>query len=48
MIDRAIKEIHKHTPIKIEYEQHKTGKKVTALTFSYINTSLKEVENKEC
>lgn len=46
VIDRAIKEIHKHTPIKIEYEQHKTGKKVTALTFSYINTSLKEVENK--
>lgn len=46
VIDGAIKEIHKHTPIKIVYEQHKTGRKVTGLTFSYINTNLKEVENK--
>lgn len=46
VIDGAIKEIHKHTPIKIVYEQHKTGRKVTGLTFSYINTNLKEVANK--
>lgn len=39
VINKAIKEIHKHTPIKIEYEQHKTGRAVTGLTFSYINTS---------
>lgn len=39
VIDKAIQEIHKNTPIKIKYKTHKTGRSVTALSFSYINTS---------
>lgn len=41
VIDKAIKDIEKYTPIKIKYEKHKTGRAVTGLTFSYINTSEK-------
>lgn len=43
VINKAIKEIHKHTPIKISYETHKTGRAVTGLTFSYIDTSAKPI-----
>lgn len=45
VINKAIKEIHKHTPIKISYETHKTGRAVTGLTFSYIDTSIKPITN---
>ena len=41
VVDKAIKDIEKYTPIKIKYEKHKTGRAVTGLTFSYINTSEK-------
>lgn len=47
VIDKAIKEIHIHTPIKIEYKQHKVGRAVNGLTFSYTDTSIKSVKNKE-
>lgn len=46
VIDRAIKEIEQHTPIKISYQTHKTGRAVTGLTFSYIDTSIKTVKDK--
>ena len=48
VIDKAIKDIEKYTPIKIKYEKHKTGRAVTGLTFSYINTSeeTKKIQNK--
>lgn len=46
VIDKSIKEVHKHTPIRIEYQQHKVGRVVTGLTFSYIDTSIKIVRDK--
>ncbi|UYZ90976.1 replication initiation protein (plasmid) [Moraxella bovis] len=46
VIDKSIKEVHKHTPIRIEYQQHKAGRIVTGLTFSYIDTSIKSVKDK--
>lgn len=46
VIDKAIKEISIHTPIKIEYKQHKVGRAVNGLTFSYTDTSIKSVKNK--
>ncbi|OPH37676.1 RepB family plasmid replication initiator protein [Moraxella equi] len=46
VIDKSIKEVHKHTPIRIEYQQHKVGRVVTSLTFSYIDTSIKSVKDK--
>lgn len=45
IIDKAIKEIQKHTPIKITYEQHKIGRNVQGLTFSYTDTSIKNLAN---
>lgn len=47
VIDKAIKEVEQHTPIKIEYQTHKTGRAVTGLTFSYIDTSIKTIKDKE-
>lgn len=48
VIDKAIQEIHKNTPIQIKYNIHKTGRSVTALSFSYIDTSepVKELKDK--
>lgn len=46
VIDKSIKEIHTHTPIKISYEIHKKSRSVTGLTFSYIDTSIKSVKDK--
>lgn len=46
VIDKSIKEVYKHTPIRIEYQQHKAGRVVTGLTFSYIDTSIKSVKDK--
>lgn len=47
VIDKAIKEIHQYTPIRISYEQHKKSRSVVGLTFSYTDTSIKSVKNKE-
>lgn len=46
VIDKSIKEVHKHTPIRIEYQQHKVGRVVTGLTFYHIDTSTKSVKDK--
>lgn len=35
VIDLAIKQINDHTDITAEYKQHKTGRKVTAFTFTF-------------
>lgn len=46
VIDKAIQEIHQNTPIQILYEIDKSGRHVTHLTFSYIDTTVKTVQNK--
>jgi len=35
VIDLAIKQINKHTDITVKYEQHKTGTKITAMSFKF-------------
>lgn len=48
VIDKAIDEIHKHTPIRISYQVHKFGRSVQGVSFSYIDTSkpAKQVQEK--
>ena len=46
VIDKAIQEIHQNTPIQILYEIDKSGRHVTHLTFSYVDTTVKTVQNK--
>lgn len=43
VIDKAIKEIHKYTPIRIDYEQDKAGRSIKGLTFSFTDTRPKEL-----
>lgn len=47
VIDKSIKEIEKHTPIRISYKMDKTGKNVKGIKFSYIDSSIQSLENKE-
>lgn len=47
VVDKSIKEIHQYTPIKISYEIHRKGRSVNGLTFSYIDTSVKTIKDKE-
>ena len=35
VIDLAIKQINKHTDITVKYEQHKLGRKITAMSFTF-------------
>lgn len=35
VLDRAIKQINQHTDITVKYEQHKTGRKITAMSFTF-------------
>lgn len=35
VLDHAVKQINKHTDITADYDQHKTGRKVTAFTFKF-------------
>ena len=35
VIDRAIRQINKHTDITVKYEQHKLGRKITAMSFKF-------------
>lgn len=46
VIDRAIKDIHDHTSYRIKYEQKKSGRIVSELTFSFEDNS-KKIENKD-
>lgn len=42
VIDRAIKEIHTYTPIRIEYTQNKIGRIVNELVFTFEDTSKRD------
>lgn len=44
VLDRAIKEIHEHTTIRISYEQKKVGRSVSELLFSFEDISQKKIE----
>lgn len=44
VLDRAIKEIHDHTTIRISYEQKKVGRKISELIFSFEDTAQKKLE----
>lgn len=46
VIDKAIREIHKYTPIQISYEVNRIGRSVKELEFSYIDTSVKVIKDK--
>lgn len=35
VLDRAIKQINEHTDITVKYEQHKTGRTITAMSFKF-------------
>lgn len=35
VLDRAIKQINQHTDITVKYEQHKTGRTITAMSFAF-------------
>ncbi len=35
VLDRAINQINKHTDITVKYEQHKTGRAITAISFTF-------------
>ncbi|PKH84813.1 replication initiation protein RepM [Psychrobacter sp. 4Bb] len=35
VLDRAINQINKHTDITVKYEQHKTGRTITAMSFTF-------------
>lgn len=35
VLDRAIKQINEHTDITVKYEQHKTGRTITAMSFTF-------------
>ena len=39
VLDTAIADVEKHTPIEITYEQKKVGRKVTEIVFSFKDTS---------
>ena len=47
VIDKAIKDIESNTPLRINYEQKKTGKKVTELLFSFYDSSVKKKQLEE-
>ncbi|MFB6349982.1 RepB family plasmid replication initiator protein [Moraxella sp. ZJ142] len=47
VIDKAIKEIEENTPIRVTFTQHKQGRSVTGLTFSYTDTSTKTIKEKQ-
>nr|WP_309576639.1 replication initiation protein [Moraxella osloensis] len=46
VIDRAIADIHKHTPYRIQYTQKKKGRTVTEIVFIFENTAQKEINTK--
>ena len=47
VIDKAIKDIESNTPLRINYEQKKTGKKVTELLFNFYDSSVKKEQLEE-
>lgn len=47
VINRAIKDIQKHTPYRITYTQNKKGRVVSEIVFSFEDTTKKTLENKK-
>lgn len=45
VIDKAIKEIHHHTPLKISYEKQGRGKKINEMTFIFESVQIKNEIN---
>ena len=45
VIDKAIEEIHKNTPIQVSYKVNKIGRTVKGLSFSYIDTSIESLQD---
>ena len=45
VIDKAIEEIHKNTPIQVFYKVNKIGRTVKGLSFSYIDTSIESLQD---
>ena len=35
VLDKAVNQINRHTDIMVKYEQHKTGRTITAISFSF-------------
>lgn len=44
VINKAIKEIHENTPIRISYTQKKRGRAVSELIFTFENTEIKQLK----
>lgn len=42
VLDKAVDDIHEHTPYRIEYEKIKSGRAVTAIEFKFKNTEITE------
>ena len=47
VLDRAIKDLHQHTPFRIKYTQKKKGRIVSELVFSFEDTATKGLEDKK-
>ena len=47
VIDKAIKDVESNTPLRINYEQKKTGKRVTELLFSFYDSNVKKEQLEE-
>lgn len=47
VLDRAIKDIHQHTPFRIKYTQNKKGRIVSEIVFSFEDTATKGLEDKK-
>lgn len=46
VIDKAIKDIHYHTPLRVSYERQGRGKKISDMTFIFENLMFQEKEDK--
>ena len=47
VLNRAIKDIERHTPYRISYTQNKKGRVVSEFVFSFEDTSVKSIKNKK-
>lgn len=47
VIDRAISDIHQHTPFRIQYNQNKKGRVVSELVFTFEDIAVKTIESKK-
>ena len=47
VIDRAISDIHQHTPFRIQYTQNKKGRVVSELVFTFEDIAVKTIKTKK-